>query len=102
MGYMSRQLQLRELRRRREEEREHREKQEKEQREKVQSAADETSATALKRMNVAEAYRVAIEHLAPDLVKRLRSYDSRNHRGQYALLCREAADLIELMQRYCK
>lgn len=29
------------------------------------------------------------------LLKRLREYDSRNHRGKYALICREAADYIE-------
>lgn len=30
-----------------------------------------------------------------DLVKRLRAYDKHNHRGKYAVLIHEAADLIE-------
>ena len=58
--------------------------------------------TAKRTNKIEEAWKVVIEHLAADLIKRLRDYDSRNHRGQYALICREAADLIELMQRHCK
>lgn len=33
-----------------------------------------------------------------DLVARLRSYDSKNHRGKYAKLCREAADEVERLR----
>lgn len=35
-----------------------------------------------------------------DLVSRLRAYDSKNHRGKYAKLCREAADEIERLKAH--
>ena len=53
-------------------------------------------------MPVAKAWKVVIEYQRLDLIKRLRAYDNRNHRGQYAQLCRETADFLELIGRHCK
>lgn len=55
-----------------------------------------------KTTKVEEAWKVVIEHRRADLIKRLRAYDNRNHRGKYALLCREAADFLELEARHHK
>ena len=40
--------------------------------------------------------------MSTDLVLRLRAYDSKNHRGKYAVICREAAAELERLREALK
>ena len=51
--------------------------------------------TAKRSSKVSEAWRLVNEALRLALIERLRRYDSRNHRGQYAVLMHEAADFLD-------